>query len=296
MASNGDPDQIVFGRSATKSFQALPLIESGAADRFELPDDALAVALASHSGERQHVAAVTGSLTRAGRTEADLGCGPQAPFFSTPGADVRRIVNNCSGKHAGFLAVATHLGDDVGRYLDPTSRTQRLVRSAVAELTDVDEDALGIAIDGCSAPTFRMPLRSMATGIARVTNPADLSPVRAAACWRLTDAARQHPQLVGGSHKRIDSDILAATDGRLFPKIGVEAVEVVGAVGSGLGLAIKIDDGNERGFHALLIALLRHFDLLSDSETTLLDQWGSLVRRNWDGLEIGRTDIVLDGA
>ncbi len=133
----------------------------------------------------------------------------------------------------------------------------------------------------------------MATGIARITNPAAaLSPERAAACRRFTDAAAAHPELVAGTHERLCTDLMRVTDGRLFAKIGAEAVYVVGAVDRNLGLAITIDDGNDRGYNALLIELLVRLELLSSAEATELEAWGSTVRRNWDGLEVGRVELT----
>ncbi len=292
VAACGDPDQLVYARSATKSLQALPLIESGAADRFGLPTEALALALASHSGEPEHARVVADTLSALGLGEADLRCGPQAPMFALPGTATERILNNCSGKHAGFLAVAAHLGQPTADYLEPAGVTQRRVADAVMAMTGTSADDLHVSVDGCSAPTFGLPLRGLATGLARMATPDALTADRAEACRRLTAAAAAHPELVAGSHARIDTDLLSVTEGRVFAKIGAEGVHASGIVGQGLGLAIKVDDGNERGFHALLIALLQLIDAISDDEAARLDAWGSLRRSNWDGLEIGRTELT----
>ena len=290
----GDPDQPIFGRSATKSFQALPLLESGAADRFDFPDAAVATALASHSGETKHLSVVADALQRIGLDESALQCGPQQ------GLDTEiptRLANNCSGKHAGFLAVATHLGDDPTRYLDPASTVQQLVRTAVGEMCNIEPDALGVGIDGCSAPTFQLPLRAIATGITRVANPERLDRKRADACRRMVASATAHPDLIAGrqrgaDHQRICTELIAATGGRLFPKFGAEATFIVGVVGADAGLAIKIDDGAERGFHALLIDLLRRHDFIDDAERAALARWGDTTRRNWDGIPIGRIELA----
>lgn len=286
--SVGDPNQMVFGRSATKSFQALPLLESGAADAFDLSNAALALALASHSGEPMHTTCVAETLATIGVDEGALQCGPQRPWGTPAGTPEARIINNCSGKHAGFLAVARHLGEDPAAYLDPSSTVQRMVFDAVAEICSVDPTMLETAVDGCSAPTFRMPLRALATGIARIANPDQLGQQRADACRRLTAAAAEHPDLVAGTTGRLCSDLMRVTEGRLFAKIGAEAVYVVGAVGRDRGVAIKVDDGADRGYNALLIAILIRTGLLTDLEAAQLDAWGSTTRANWDGLEIGR--------
>ncbi len=289
----GNPHQLVYGRSATKSFQALPLIESGAVDRFSLPSQSLATAIASHSGEAIHRQIVAYTLDQIGLSEDALLCGPQRPFNAGTDAPAERITNNCSGKHAGFLAVSQMVGEDPARYLDPASEVQTLVKAAVASMCGVEATDLGVAVDGCSAPTFQLPLAALATGIARMANPNDLDPRRSASTRQLTDAAATHPELVAGTHERICTDLIAATNGRLFAKIGAEAVYVIGAVGSDLGLAVKIDDGDQRGLHMLLIELLTRHNLLSPAEREQLTSWSDPIRRNWDGLPIGWVEVVL---
>ena len=281
----GDSSQMIFPRSATKSFQALPLIESGAADRFGFDDRHLALALASHSGEPRHVAVAADGLARIGLEASDLRCGPQRPMHSGPEVVPERIINNCSGKHVGFLAVARHLDLPPDRCLDPGERVQEMVRAAVESATG--EPDLETGIDGCSAPTFRMSLAGLATGIARVTNPRGLETDRAAACRRLTDAARRHPDLVAGTHERFCTDLIAATDGRVFGKIGAEGVYTFGVVDRGVGFAGKIDDGNARGLYPLIVSVLRARDLISEAEAESLSHWASSILRNWDGIEIG---------
>lgn len=291
----GNAHQAIFTRSASKSLQALPLIESGAADRFGFEDTHLALALASHSGQERHVRVAADGLARLGLDADALRCGPQRPFGTLPPREADRIVNNCSGKHVGFLALAVHLGTDPANYLDPDGEVQRQVRDAVVDMTDTPDEQLGMAVDGCSAPTFQLPLVALALGLARVTNPDGLAPARADACRRLTDAARAHPDLVAGTHERFCTDILQVTDGRVFAKIGAEGVYAFGLVGGGLGFAGKVDDGNARGLYPLMIDLLVRRRLMSEDEARLLNHWGSTTLRNWDGLEVGHVEICQDG-
>ena len=202
--------------------------------------------------------------------------------------------NNCSGKHAGFLALCTHLGQDTATYLDPAGESQSLVRGALGEVTDSDQELLP-AVDGCSAPTYRLPLSALALGFSRVTNPHGLRPERAAACRRITSAVAAHPVLVAGSHGRLCTDLARVTKGRLFPKIGAEAVYAVGEVGGDRALAVKIDDGQLRGMHALVLALLERFGFLRPDELESLASWRDPVLRNWAGLEVGRIETVAGG-
>jgi L-asparaginase II len=295
----GDWNQSVFPRSATKSLQALPLIESGAADRFGLGDESIALALASHHAESMHVAGVSALLGRLGLGVEHLKCGPQTPV----NAQARRelllrdekptaLHNNCSGKHAGFLALASHLGDHLEHYLDPNSRSQRLVRDAVLEMSGSRESELHVAVDGCSAPTFHLPLTRLATALARVANPDGLPPARARACARLTHAAQTYPDLVGSTTQSLCSDLLRVTRGRLFPKLGTEAVYVVGIRGADRGLAVKIDDGGYRAMNAVVVDVLQRFEFLSAAEAQALASWGAGPVTNWAGAVVGRLEVV----
>ncbi len=286
----GDPQQLVFPRSASKSIQALPLIESGAADHFGFGNKEIALAIASHSGESQHLDVVASMLGAAGLSDAALLCGPQAPRVGDLEQPATRILNNCSGKHAGFLATAVHMELEPKSYLDPAAAVQQAVHAAVADLAQTDQ--LSTAIDGCGAPTFRLPLVSLAGAIASVTNPTELSPSRRAACERIVEAAAAFPELVGGVKGRLDSDLMRVTKGRVFAKVGAEAVFVIGVVGDDFGLAIKIDDGGDRGISYYLPTLLNDLGVLSDDELTELKPWNDPTIRNWDGLVVGKQETV----
>jgi len=295
----GDPHQPIFARSSLKSLQALPLVESGALDRFGLGEEALALALASHNAEPCHTACVERVLARLGLSADDLGCGPQPPGdrdtrheLVRAGQRPGRVHNNCSGKHAGFLALARHLDADPRAYLRPDGPVQRAVRAAVAEMTDVAPESLGDAVDGCSAPTFRMPLARLAMAIARVANPDGLAPARRAACERMQRAVAQHPHLIAGHHGRLCTDLARESGGRLFPKLGGEAVYVLGAVGRDRALAIKVDDGSERGFRALVLDLCRRLGWLDAAQLAALARWSAGPLNNWAGETVGHVEVV----
>lgn len=290
----GAPHQPVYARSSTKSIQAIPLVTSGAAERFGVTDRELALAVSSHNGEPVHAQVAHGLLTRIGLGDDALRCGTQATAGSAAGAEGQVITHNCSGKHAGFLAAAVHLGDDPARYLDPASEVQRAVREAMLTVTGADERHVDTAIDGCSAPTWILPLRSLATGLARMANPDDLPDDIAVAARRITEAAAAHPELVGGtSTRRFDTQALRVSGGRLFAKGGAEAVQTIGVVGAGVGFAAKIDDGSTRPLHALTLSVLDRHGLLTDDERDGLASWMDPVRRNAAGHDIGRLEIVV---
>lgn len=296
----GHHDARFFVRSAIKSIQALPLLETGAAERFGFGDEELALALASHNGEACHTDRVRATLARLELEERHLRCGPQWPGDARTrremvrtGGEAAAVHNNCSGKHAGFLALAKHLDVPLERYLDPESAGQVLVRDALADLTGVDAASLVPAIDGCSAPTYRLPLDGLATAFARLATPDRLPRERAAFCRRLTGAAAAHPVLIAGSQGRICTDLLRESGGRLFPKVGAEAVYAVGLRDGDQGLAVKIDDGAYRGMHAVVLALLERFGWLDARELERLGAWRAGKLTNRAGLTVGHVDTTL---
>jgi L-asparaginase II len=299
LEGRGATDFPIFARSSTKALQALPLIESGAADQLCFTTEELALALASHFGEDCHTRVVAGLLGRLGLGPQDLRCGSHRPLSHDVSFDLRRqghepstLHNNCSGKHAGFLALAQYLGEPTASYIDPESRSQRLIRETVLDMTGCSEEELSIAVDGCSAPTFRLSLERLARGFARFANPHGLEPDRRAACERLAEAAAAHPELIGSTRNQICSAIARVTQGRLFPKIGAEAVYVIGERGGDRALAIKMDDGNKRGLHALILHLLRRFSLANEQELAELSTWDAGPLKNYAGLEVGRMEVL----
>ncbi|MFT5292138.1 MAG: L-asparaginase II [Planctomycetota bacterium] len=294
----GDLEFPFYARSSIKALQALPLLETGAAERFGYGEDELALAIASHNGEAIHTERVGKLLARMNLGEADLLCGSHLPMDSAVRFALRReqakpnaLHNNCSGKHAGFLALALHLGANPAEYLEPDSPGQTLVREAIASMAGRDADALIPGIDGCSAPNYRLPLASLALAFARLTNPDGLTPERRGNCLRLTAAAAAYPELVAGSRKRLDTDLMRATGGRLFAKIGAEAIYVIGQRGGDRALALKVDDGGKRGLDALVFGLLDRLGWLKADEREALAKWCETRLLNHAGLEVGSVEV-----
>lgn len=299
LESAGAIEHPFFARSSVKCLQVLPLLETGAAERVGLTDEELCLAVSSHNAEDAHVRTARGLLERIELGEEHLGCGPQPPgdpaarrALQESGHEPGRIHNNCSGKHAGFLALTRFLGADPASYLEPDSPGQTLVREAVAEMTDRTPEQLGMAVDGCSAPTFRTPLSALALGFARVTNPDGLASGRRAAAQRIQGAVAKHPGLLAGEHKRLCTAIVRASEGKLFPKIGAEAIYAVGVPGRDVALAVKMDDGGLRGLHAVVVELLRRFELIEPAGASALERFRGEVVRNWAGLDVGRVEVL----
>jgi L-asparaginase II len=255
----GDPEAYIYARSSAKPFQALPLVLSGAAEAFGLTDEELAVACASHNAEEPHLAAVRSILEKAGLTEDDLQSGAHLPLYEPEadklirsGEDPRPIHGNCSGKHAGMLAVCVHEGYETATYRDPGHPLQRRILVLIAEVCGLREDEVLIAGDNCGVPAFALPLRSLATGLARVATRNALPDELALAALRIGDAMREHPFMVAGTG-RFDTDLMRSTD--LLVKGGAEAVLAVGSR-DGWGMVLKISDGALRGLRPVALAAL----------------------------------------
>jgi L-asparaginase II len=252
VAGFGDVEAAVFPRSAIKLVQALPLIESGAADALGLTGEELALAAASHSGEEGHVATAAAMLAKAGRDESCLVCGAQWPEREADRGrlhrlDARptRLHNNCSGKHAGFVCFAVHAGIDPAGYGEPEHPVQREIASALADVTGVDIAGAPRGRDGCSIPTWALPLTAIARGMARLGTGEGLAPSRAAAAKRLIAAALTHPFMVAGTH-RLCTDLMEALDRTVYVKTGAEGVYTAWLPSLGLGVALKAEDGATR--------------------------------------------------
>ena len=265
--SAGDIERPIFGRSSLKMLQALALVESGAADAFDVSPVELALACASHSGEPMHVDATRAWLARIGCDETCLACGAHMPnneaaarALIASGQAPSRLHNNCSGKHAGFLTLARHLGAGIEGYERPDHPVQREVLGAMAQMARLNVADLPVAIDGCAAPAPTMPLKALATAIARIADPSGLSPARAKAAQRLDAAVRANPLFVAGTGRPCTTMIEAAK-GAASVKTGAEGV-YVGVLGKlGLGVALKIDDGAGRAAETAMAAILAALDV-----------------------------------
>jgi L-asparaginase II len=290
----GDVTAPVFPRSAVKALQALPLIESGAADRYGLGEEELAIACCSHGGEPAHVAVVERMLARAGLNASALECGAHRPSHQ-PSADalVRAgrapspLHNNCSGKHAGFLCLACHLGADPRGYVAPGHPVQRAVRTTIEELTGTALGEDRCAIDGCSVPTWAVPLNRLAQAFARFGTGRGLGAARAKAAARLRAACACRPFFVAGTG-RFATVAMESLRERAFVKTGAEGVFCAALPDEGLGVALKCDDGAGRAAEAVIAALLIRFMKLAGSERGVLERFARPVLNNWSGIQIGR--------
>ncbi len=290
--SLGDVERPVFPRSAVKALQALPLIESGAADRFGLAPDEIALAVASHSGEEAHARTSLSMLNKAGRDASCLECGAHWPMgeaaaraLAKAGGEPSALNNNCSGKHAGFVCLSCGLDEDPAGYVKPGHKVQQAVRAALEEVTGAPHRAELSGTDGCSIPTYAVPLKALAHGFARFGSGQGLGRERAAAARRIREAVAAHPFMVAGTG-RFDTRFMAAFGERAFIKTGAEGVYCGALPELGYGIALKCDDGAARAAEVAMAALIARF--LPVDDPGAFAPFRETVLRNWNGIEVGR--------
>lgn len=298
--SIGDPETVTFFRSAAKPFQAIPFITSGAAQEFGFPENEIALACASHSGETVHTETAQKMLARTGLSEANLRCGAHLPFDEKRAEEMLRagetptqIHNNCSGKHAAMLAFAKHINADLKTYEHLENPVQRKILETVSYFTEVSKEEIAIAVDGCAAPNFALSLRGMARSFARlVFPPENLDQETREAVRRIVSAMMNFPELIGGTG-RLDTLIMQSARGKLISKIGADGVWLCGVLPSerwkkGLGIALKVEDGDDRRARpAIAVEVLRQIGIF-DAET--LPEISPLPIKNRRGDLVGRVE------
>jgi L-asparaginase II len=293
----GRPSLVSFMRSAAKPFQALPFLETGAADAFGFRDEEVALAVASHNGESRHVKRVASMLDAIGARVDDLQCGRHAPFHKGTaealGDATTALHHNCSGKHAAMLATCLHNGWDTRTYLEPEHPLQRAILKALASNLGLRTTSIGLATDGCGVPCFAVPLHAAALGFAHLARPQEAPAASRQSLARIQKAMAKHPDLVAGDD-RLDTHIARATDGRVLVKSGAEAFYGASLLDSGQGLALKIEDGTARAVAPLLIHTLSQLGALDESATKRLAEHVAPEIRNYAGRLVGRIQVASD--
>ena len=302
VAHLGAPHMLTFLRSAAKPFQALPLLVSGAADRFGFTDREVALACASHNGEPIHTELAASMLEKIGLGPETLKCGVHEPYSAEVAQQLRErgdapnvLQNNCSGKHAGMLALALHLGAATETYVNPEHPVQLAIGKAVAQFADVPVEDLAVGVDGCAVPVFGMTVKAMALMYARlVSPPAEFDELTRRACERIVRVMSAYPELIGGTSDRLDTAIMRATPRRLVSKVGAEGVYTAGINPCekwprGLGLALKIEDGDDRRARpTVVVESLRQLGVLKDESLEAVARYAFFPVTNRPG------DVVVE--
>ena len=298
LASVGDVDSPLFTRSSLKPFQAMPLIAQ-AADRYELSDADVALLCASHNGEPMHVERAAALLAKIGAGESSLACGSHIPFFLTtngispePGARFNRLHHNCSGKHTGMLLLAHALNAPQGGYLDSHHAVQQEIARSVSHFAGVPVGQLVRGTDGCSAPNYALPLRSLAHAFARLTLE-EPDPVYGKAPLRIARAMSHHPELVSGQGRN-DLALMRAGRGDWVSKVGADGVQALASFSRGIGIAAKVSDGQ---LAPLMVAFVSALDQLNWLDAESRSALASLIPpplKNAAGIEVGEMRAVLE--
>jgi L-asparaginase II len=290
----GDPGAVIFPRSSCKMIQALPLVESGAADAVGLTDRHLALSCASHQGDTLHVEMTGRWLADLGLGEPDLRCGSHEPYGKTErdrliraGEQPCQLHNNCSGKHCGFLTAKQHMKAGP-EYIEIDHPLQRAIKAATEEVTG--ESVAGYGIDGCSAPNFAVSIGGLARAMASFAAARDTGNARARAMHRLTKAMAAHPELVAGEG-RACTELMRAMDHKVAIKTGAEAVFVAIIPDQQIGVAVKIIDGGTRASEAVITTILARLGVL-DPAHPMAQKRLPAVQVNCRGLSVGELRLA----
>lgn len=297
----GAAETVTFLRSSAKPFQAIPLLVSGAAERFGFTDQEVALACASHNGEPMHVEIARSMLQKIGLGPEALKCGAHAPYSPKAAADLLAsgeapsvLHNNCSGKHAGMLAVAIHLGAPIETYNLAENPVQLEIGRVVSQFSNIALEDLAVGVDGCAVPVFGITIKAMALAFARlIAPPTEFDPATRSACARIVKVMTTYPELIGGTTDRLDTEIMKASPGSIVSKVGAEGVYTAGIVPSekwpnGLGVALKIEDGDDhRARPTVVIEALRQLGVLHDESLEAVSKYAFFPVKNRVGDIVG---------
>jgi L-asparaginase II len=294
MWSVGDPYRVTYARSSAKPLQALPLLESGAAEALHMTDEEVALACASHSGEPAHVERIAAFLQRIGVDVSKLQCGVHPPYngdahavLMRSGQELTSIHNNCSGKHAGMLALAKFMGADLDTYLEPTHPVQQAIFQVVQDVCGLSAEQIHVGTDGCGVPVFGVPIDRLAHTFSQFADPRGLPEPRARAMRRIRDAMIGYAHLVAGTG-RFCTGLMEAAEGAILGKAGAEGVYCLGVLPEGYGLCVKIDDGNARAAYPAVVEALTQSGIVNSTITTKLSEFHQPQLRNHKGTLVGR--------
>lgn len=294
----GDVERPVYLRSAAKPLIAAAAVEAGVVERFGLEPREIAVMASSHFGEPFHVDAVASILRKIGAATEDLQCGTHLPYNDAAATALIRsgtapsaLYNNCSGKHAGILALCEAIGADAATYLEPTNPAQRRILEFCARLSDDDPDTWPLGVDGCGIPVYATSLRRAALSFARIATLQGIAVADATALRVVRDAMTAHPEYVAGTGQ-LDTVLMQAAAGSIACKGGAEGVHAVAAIDAGIGYASKVRDGAGRARGPSTIAVLRRLGVLDDDLAQSLAGFGRPVVYNRAGRVVGEIRVA----
>ena len=295
--SQGDVQQLCYPRSALKFFQQIPLLSSGAVEHFQFTQKEIAIMCGSHNGESQHVETVKSILSKIGLTEAALLCGPQMPTLKEDQVKLikqdlpaLRIHNNCSGKHAGFLAYCVYRGWPIDNYIDPKHALHQYILDIVAAFHKYPKEQIQTGIDGCSAPIFAFPVVNQAIAYRQLIAPTAFSADIQKACQMMFDAVNAYPEMIAGE-KRYCTDLMRQSKGQLIGKTGADGVYAIAIKPLSYGICIKVDDGKMGPQYNIAQALIEQLSILDQTAINSLRHYVVQENKNFGGLSTGYTKV-----
>jgi L-asparaginase II len=299
----GDPNFVTFLRSSAKPFQAIPVVELGVAEAFGFTQQEIAIIAGSHNGEKKHVGVVRNILKKIGLNRNFLKCGTHVPHYYTalgitpPKKKFSPLQHNCSGKHAGMLAVSVYKNWNLKDYLKPNHPVQKLILKKISELCEYPEKKIKIGIEGCGAPTHGLPLKNMAIGFSKLVTFKSKNEITSQALQVVADSIWKYPEMVSGKG-RLDYALVTASRGKLICKAGAEALHCAAILDKGWGLAIKILDGTRRAVNPAAVEVYRQLGILKKSHLRELKDFASPSIYNHKKAKVGfiKSDFQLKPA
>ncbi len=289
----GDDQKLTYWRSAAKPFQALPLIYTGAAEKYDFTEKELAIMAASHSGEPKHVKVIRDILKKINLTENYLKCGIHPPLHKESAEELYKsgkepgpVHNNCSGKHCALLALSKYHGWSLTNYNDIHHPAQRLIIKTISEISGRKEDSIYYGEDGCGVPVFGLTIKEMAFAYSRLANPLLLPVKYRDAAEIITTGMEKYPDMIGGTD-RFNTDLMKVTGRKLAAKSGAEGVFCIGVHGN-VGITVKIEDGNKRAVPPVILKILFNLNIISEEEVKKLQKYRKPAVMNNLGHKVGK--------
>ncbi len=298
--SQGDVKQVCYPRSALKFFQQIPLLTSGAVEHFGFTEKEIALFCGSHNGEAQHVDTVRSIFSKIGLDESYLLCGPQMPtlkedMYALIRQDIlpQKIHNNCSGKHAGFLAYCVYKNWSLHDYIDPKHPLHLEILDIISDFHRYPKEKIRQGVDGCSAPIFSFPVYNQAVAYKNLVQPSGFDEATQKACKTMVDAIVKYPEMIAGK-KRYCSDLMRLSEGKLIGKTGADGVYSIGIRDLDYGICIKVDDGKMGPQYNIAQSIIEQLGLLTDANNARLRHYVKHENRNFGGLVTGETYVSAE--
>ncbi|HEY1045727.1 MAG TPA: asparaginase [Bacteroidia bacterium] len=296
----GDIKQLCYPRSALKFFQQIPLMISGAVEHFGFTEKEIALFCGSHNGEAAHVETVRSILDKIGLDETYLQCGPQMPTlrddqYALIKSDLPplRIHNNCSGKHAGFLAYCVYKNYSTTDYIDPNHPLHLEILDVISDFHRYPKDKIKQGIDGCSAPIFAFPVYNQAVAYKNLICPESFGSEIAKACNTLVDAIVNYPEMIAG-RKRYCTDLMRFSEGKLIGKTGADGIYSLGIRSKNLGVCIKVDDGKMGPQYNIAQSVVEQLGIFDEASNKQLRHYVNHENKNFGGLVTGETHVSAE--